>query len=105
MTRIADHDELAAAFHQMESAAADGGDKGIAADLTLHIPDGPAHDTATLCGLGLKDGIKPSVGVGMGNGDHLHRNSLTQEGLTIGERCQPPGSGSGFSPAAMLARI
>jgi uncharacterized protein (UPF0264 family) len=127
---VADHDELAAAFHQMKTASANLGDKVQAANLALDIAHRTANDTATHHGLGAENLIQPGRGeifqewVGVHHGARLHvsrkgrvnRNQIccAQEfsAKILGVRsvasdraCQNPGKGRGLTPAARLARI
>ena len=73
---IADDDELATAFDQMEPAAADFGDKGRASDFPLYIADSTTHDSASAGSLCTKDAGAPAwVCIGVtdrGGIDDLH---------------------------------
>ncbi len=85
MSRIADHNKLSAAFHQMEFAAAHFGDKGIASHFSFDVFYRTPHDATLLDGFGLKDKVDPGKGVWFGfgkDGDrkHLHPATMPDQG-------------------------
>lgn len=76
MSRIADNNELAAAFDEVKTTAADFADKGSTTDFTFDILDGAPDDAACSRGFGVKDPRAPAwVCVQMSDGccmDNLH---------------------------------